>query len=56
MFAVYREMQELAPPIINRILSARVMGLTKEEQKSAIEAALSRKRTRASELVDEYKM
>ena len=55
-FAVDREMQALAPPIIERILSARVMGLTREEEKSAIEAALSRKRKRASEQVDEYRV
>ena len=55
-FAVYREMQELAPPIIDRVLGARVMELTEEEGKSAMEAALSRKRKRASEQIDEHRM
>ena len=52
-FSVYREMQELAPPIIERILSARVMKLTVEEEESAIGAALSKKRKRACEQLDE---
>jgi hypothetical protein len=34
-FAVYREMQELAPPVIQRILNARVTELTEEGRPSA---------------------
>jgi hypothetical protein len=43
-FAVYREMQELAPTIIKRILDARVMELSKVEESEAISEALSKKR------------
>ena len=47
-FAVYREMQELAPSIIKRILDARVMELSKVEESKAISEALSKKRKRGS--------
>ena len=51
-FAVYREMQELAPSIIKRILTVRVMKLTKEEERSAIKEMLTKKRKRASEQME----
>jgi hypothetical protein len=45
-FTVYREMQDLAPPIVKRILGARVMQLSKEEERKAISEALRKKRKR----------
>ena len=54
-FAVYREMQELAPPVIQRILNARVTELTEEEERSAIREALIKKRKRVFEQVNEDK-
>ena len=51
-FAIYREMQELAPSIIRRVLRNRVMELTNEEERSAIREELSKKRKRACEQID----
>ena len=51
-FAIYREMQELAPSIIRRVLRNRVMELTKEEEQSAIKQELSKKRKRVHEQID----
>jgi hypothetical protein len=63
-FAVYREMQEFAPPIIKRILDARVMQLSKQEgekssrrgaQQEAEAGAWTVRKKRGSGVVGQYR-